>query len=67
MNCVFQEQLDELDNELFDTGAFRIEEAKNVQPILTFVPLNLGHAWDHFQPCHELCRARASRNKDQTY
>ena len=67
MNCVFQEQLDELDNELFDTGAFRIEEAKNVQPILTFVPLNLGHAWDHSQPCHELCRARASRNKDQTY
>ena len=37
MNRVFQERLDELEVELFDTGALRTEEATKT----TFVPLNL--------------------------
>ena len=39
---VFQEQLDELEVELFDTGELRREETTNEPAILTFVPPNLA-------------------------
>ena len=38
---VFQERLDELEVELFDTGVLRLEEATNEPAISTFVPPNL--------------------------
>ena len=38
MNRVFEEQLDELEVELFDTGVLKTEEATNIS---TFVPPNL--------------------------
>ena len=38
---VFQQRLDELEVELFDTGALRTEEATNVPAVSTFVPSNL--------------------------
>ena len=41
LNRVFQERLDKLEIELFDTGALRREEAKNVPAISPFVPFNL--------------------------
>ena len=41
MNRVFQERLEELEFELFDTGVLRVEEATNEPAILTFVPPNL--------------------------
>ena len=41
MNRVFQERLDELEVELFDTGALRGEETTNVRAISNFVPPNL--------------------------
>ena len=41
MNRVFQERVDEIEVELFDTGALRTELATDVQAISTFVPPNL--------------------------
>ena len=41
INRVFQEQLDELEVELFDTGVLRMEETANEPAIPTFVPPNL--------------------------
>ena len=41
MTRVFQERLDELDVELFDTGVLRVEEATNEPAVSTFVPPNL--------------------------
>ena len=41
MNHVFQEQLVELEIELFDTGVLRREETTNEPAISTFVPPNL--------------------------
>ena len=41
MNHVFQERLDELEVELFDTGAIKREETTNVPTISTIVPPNL--------------------------
>ena len=40
LNRVFQEQLDELEVELFDTGKRKEEEASNEPTITTFVPPN---------------------------
>ena len=40
INRVFQEQIEELEVELFDTGALRTEEATNVPAISTFAPPN---------------------------
>ena len=41
LNGVFQERLDELEVELFDTGVLKEEEASNEPTITTFVPPNL--------------------------
>ena len=41
LNRVFQERLDELEVELFDTGVLKEEEASNEPTITTFVPPNL--------------------------
>ena len=41
MNRVFHEQVDELEVELFDTGALRTKEETNVPTVSTFVPPNL--------------------------
>ena len=41
MNLVFQEQLNELEFELFNTGSLGTEEATKVPAISTFVPPNL--------------------------
>ena len=41
MNRVFQERLDELEVELFDTGVLREEGASSETVITTFVPPNL--------------------------
>ena len=41
MNHVFQEQLDELEIELFDAGVLRGEKTTNEPAISTFVPPNL--------------------------
>ena len=41
MNHVFQERMEELEVELFETEALRIEEVTNVPTISTFVPPNL--------------------------
>ena len=41
MNRVFQERLEELEIELFDTGVLKKEETTNEPAISTFVPLNL--------------------------
>ena len=41
VNRVFQERLDELEVELFDTGVLRVEEATNEPAISNFVPSNL--------------------------
>ena len=41
MNRAFQEQLDELKIDFFDTGVLRTEEATNVPAISKFVPPNL--------------------------
>ena len=37
INCVFQEQLNELEIELFDTGVLRVEDATNDPAISPFV------------------------------
>ena len=41
LNRVFQERLDEMEVELFDTGVLKKEEISNTPAILTFVPPNL--------------------------
>ena len=41
MNRVFQEQLDKIEVELFDTGVLKKEEITNEPAISTFVPPNL--------------------------
>ena len=41
LNRVFQEQLDEMEVELFDTGVLKKEETTNESTISTFVPPNL--------------------------
>ena len=41
LNRVFQERLDEMEVELFDTGVLKKEETSNKPPISTFVPPNL--------------------------
>ena len=41
LNRVFQERLDEMEVELFDTGVLKKEETSNKPAILTFVPPNL--------------------------
>ena len=41
MNRVFQERLDEMEVELFDTGVLKKEETTNQPAISTFVPLGL--------------------------
>ena len=41
MNRVFQERLDEMEVELFDTGVLKKEETTNEPAISTFVPPNL--------------------------
>ena len=41
LNRVFQEQLDEMELELFDTGVLKKEETSNKPAISTFVPPNL--------------------------
>ena len=41
LNRVFQEQLDEMEVELFDTGVLKKEETSNKPAISTFVPPNL--------------------------
>ena len=41
INRVFEEQLDELEVELFDTGVLKTEVATNIPAISTFVPPNL--------------------------
>ena len=41
LNIVFQERLDELEVELFDTGVLKEEGASNEPKITTFVPPNL--------------------------
>ena len=40
LNRVFQERLDEMEVELFDTGVLKKEETTNEPPISTFVPPN---------------------------
>ena len=40
INCVFQEQKNQLEAELFDTGALRTEEATKVPAISIFAPPN---------------------------
>ena len=44
MNRVFQERLDELEVELFDTGALRTVEATNVPRLQPLCPQNWRHA-----------------------
>ena len=41
LNRVFQERLDELEVDFFDTGMLKKEEASNEPTISTFVPPNL--------------------------
>ena len=41
MNRVFQERLEEMEVELFDTGVLKKEETTNEPAISTFVPHNL--------------------------
>ena len=41
MNSVLQQRLDELEVELFDTGALRTEKATNLPEVSIFVPSNL--------------------------
>ena len=41
MNRVFQERLDEMKVELFDTGVLKKEETTNEPSLSTFVPRNL--------------------------
>ena len=41
MNRFFQEQVDEMEVELFDTGLVKKEETTNEQAISTFEPPNL--------------------------
>ena len=41
MNRVFQERLDEMEVELFDTGVLKKEETTKESAISTFVPPNL--------------------------
>ena len=41
LNRVFQERLDEMEVELFDTGVLKKEETPNKPAISTFVPPNL--------------------------
>ena len=40
MNRVFQERLDEMEVDLFDTGVLKKEELTNEPTLSTFVPLN---------------------------
>ena len=41
LNRVFQDRLDEMDFEVFDTGVLKKEETTNEPAISTFVPPNL--------------------------
>ena len=52
LNRVFQERLDELEVELFDTGVLREEGASSETVITTFVPLTWKHAWGRSRPSH---------------
>ena len=65
MNRVFQEQLDDLEIKIFDTGLLRVEEATNVPAISTFVHLETH--WDQSQQCHRCRRAPVSKGRGQTY
>ena len=52
LNRVFQERLDEMEVELFDTGMLKKEETPNKPEISTFVHLCLltwKHVWERFQ------------------
>ena len=50
LNRVFQERLDEMEVELFNTGVLKKEETSNKQAILTFVPPNLETRLERSQP-----------------
>ena len=53
MNRTFQENLDEVEVELFDNGALRTEEATNAAAIHLLCRLICRHAWDQSQPCRK--------------
>ena len=53
LNRVFQERLDEMEVELFDTGVQKKEETSNKPTISTFVPPDM--------------ETRASQGKERTY
>ena len=57
MKRFFQDQLEGLEVELFDTGALITDEATNLPATSTFVPPNL-------EP-RMYCRARVSKNRGQ--
>ena len=50
LNRVFQERLDEMEVELFDTGVLKKEETTNERAISTFVPPNLETCLGTSQP-----------------
>ena len=68
LNRVFQERLDELEVELFDTGVLKEEGASNETVITTFVTPSLKHAWGRSRPSRTTeSRAPANQVKEQTF
>ena len=59
LNRVFQEQLDELEVELFDTGVLKEEESSNEPTITTFVPPNLETRLEAV-PAVTICKPQSS-------
>ena len=68
LNRVFQERLDELEAELFDTGVLKEEGTVSDAVITTFVPPSLEHAWVRSRPSRTTGnKAPANQVRGQTY
>ena len=71
LNRVFQERLDELEVELFDTGVLKEEGASNETVITRLPPLCLltwKHAWGWSRPSRTIdSRAPVNQVKEKTF
>ena len=66
LNRVFQERLDELEAELFDTGVLKEEGTVSDAVITTFVPPSLETRWVRSQPSRITGnKAPANRSKNR--
>ena len=67
MNRVFQERLDELEVEIFDTGVLRREETANEPVISTFVPPILETGRGSVTAVPQVPQTSSETGKERTY